>query len=737
MTRLLAVLLFVLASPALAQPVRVSSGEHDGFTRLVFDFGHPVDWQVGRSADGYLMHLSGPKPAYDLTEAFDLIGTSRLAAIWASEATGDLQVGLACACHAIPFEFRPGIVVIDLKDGAPPKGSAFEMRVETPLATSGDVIAHPAPAGAGANRDPGFDWKDALYGSLARREAVQAVRPRQPGPDRALPLPDPTLQPLRDSILYQFSRGAAQGVVDMVEMPKAGPLIGPDIPSVQMRIGEAPTRVGQADTSVRADLGAEGARCVDDAVLEIASWGQEAIPFAGQIADTRRNLSVELDKADPEAVARAIRLQLYLGFGAEARQMLKAFGLESHDANILKSLSFIIDGDPDPGQVFVGLAACKGPAALWALLDSPLLARGDPLDEGAIRLAFSGLPLHLRRYLAPRLAERFLALGKQDAARAVRDAITRAPGDPGHGARLLEAELDLRRGDAAKAETAARSVLSDPGQSQPEALIALTEARITQRLPIAQDVLLALQAHLEDQRGTPLETRLQEAVLLAQAASGNFAAAFEALPAHPNRTREVWDLAASLASDDAFLAVAVLAVDATPPHLPDATISAVARRLTDLGLTAAAQPWLEATNRPDPLLAAEIALGQRDAHAALAQLKGIETEVAQGLRLQALNLLDAHLLRAELLAKTGDQTAATVALARAGAWERLKTAGEGPWQSVSQRLRPPADATTTPDAPSRTGTLAKGHALVDSARETRAAIDTLLATVSLPESVSQ
>ena len=51
MIRLL-LLLLCLAAPASAQAVRVTSGAHEGFTRVVLQYGQTVDWQVGRTADG-------------------------------------------------------------------------------------------------------------------------------------------------------------------------------------------------------------------------------------------------------------------------------------------------------------------------------------------------------------------------------------------------------------------------------------------------------------------------------------------------------------------------------------------------------------------------------------------------------------------------------------------------------------------------------------------------------------
>lgn len=143
MIRWFLALCLLFATPAVSAPVVVKSGEHDGFTRLVMDYGHPIVWQMGRTEDGYELRIADESPGYDLTEAFKLIGKSRLAAIWADPTSGDLRLGIACACHAIPFEFRPGIVVIDLSDGPPPKGSSFELSLD---GSSTDMLAaHPVP----------------------------------------------------------------------------------------------------------------------------------------------------------------------------------------------------------------------------------------------------------------------------------------------------------------------------------------------------------------------------------------------------------------------------------------------------------------------------------------------------------------------------------------------------------------------------------------------------------------
>ena len=409
MIRLWIALWLSLASPGLAQPVRVTSGEHDGFTRLVFDYGRPVDWQVGRSLDGYELRLAEVPPPYDLSNAFDLIGTSRLAAIWSAPDSGQLNIGLACACHAIPFEFRPGIIVIDLKDGAPPTGSSFEVMLDGTLAdpiTPRAVTrprSRPQISDTTAADEPTtlsgvapYDWTKSVHADLRASQGRLPVSPIPPSEAALLP-PDPGLQPLRDQILHQIARGASQGVVDMAlptpEQPEKAPA---PHPSTQIRIGEAQTSVTSADRSQQGDLDAQGHPCTDAKALTFSDWGDETLPAVDQMATLRQGLIGEFDRPDPEALARAIQFQLFLGFGAEARQLISVLDEAPPEAEIWRALSFLVDGETDPAGRFEGQAACAGPAALWAVLGDPALSPGDPIDTEAVRLAFSDLPLHLR-----------------------------------------------------------------------------------------------------------------------------------------------------------------------------------------------------------------------------------------------------------------------------------------------------------------------------------------------------
>ena len=122
-----------------AAPIVVTSGEHDGFTRLVFSSATPLNWQLGATEDGYTLRVAGDGLTFDLADAFRIIGESRLAVLDPFRETpteAELRIVLNCACHARPFNFRPGVLVVDLRDGPPPPESSHEQPLTAPTSVA-------------------------------------------------------------------------------------------------------------------------------------------------------------------------------------------------------------------------------------------------------------------------------------------------------------------------------------------------------------------------------------------------------------------------------------------------------------------------------------------------------------------------------------------------------------------------------------------------------------------------
>lgn len=744
MIRWLLVLL-VMAVPlmAAAAPVVVKSGEHDGFTRLVLEYEGPVNWQVGRTSDGYELRLEGEAPAYDLSVVFDIIGKSRLAAIWVDPASKDLRIGIACNCHAIPFEFRPGIVVIDLRDGGPPKGSSFELALDGSDIDIRPVRPAPRPkARPTLPKSGGYDW---IRLAVPPRGAAPAAE--KPMPAKADPAPveldviDPDFQPLRDSLLRQLSRGAAQGVVEMAlpRLPEAQRQ-GPPFPSVRIGDGELPGVSAGAGLPEHQNIASEGRECVPAEALDIASWGDER-PVFEQMAEAMGGLSGEFDKPDTAALTRAVHFNLHLGFGAEVRQLMLAFPVDAPDGAVWKSLAYLLDGEPDPDPYFAGLASCEGPSALWALLSDPVPTKGTPIAARAVLLAFSALPIHLRRHLGSDVADRFLAMDDINSARAIRDAVLRAPGGEARDAELLQARMDMATGDHGAAAMRAEEALKEPGPRSGEALIAFTEAQVAQTLPIEAEIAMALAAMLPEHAGSPEEPQYRRATTLAAAASGDFGTALAQSGADGATVTDLWRLLARLGSDDDILAHAILPPGEAVPAVEGSTMAQLAERLIGLGFPADALRWLTPAENFDPLLRAKAHLAVPDPGAAIAVLDGTTDPAALMLRARAHQMLGDEEQAAQVFAAAGDEASGWRAEGRAQNWKALASDGPAPWKDAAASVldaqaNPPTAAEGAAAEGVASGSLARSRQLVENSAATRAALDALLATLPAPPPIA-
>lgn len=581
-------LLLLIPRPVLGQVASILTGEHDGFTRLVITLPAPGDWRLGRSEAGYVLDVAGGQPRFDLARVFDRITRSRLSAIWADPADGRLHLGLACACHAIPFEYRPGTLVIDLRDGPPPAGSAFEQGLDgtemRPLA----AVSPPRPRPRSGPEPQPFNWLD-----LRNQDSNAA-------PDAAAPFPDRRLLALEADMLMDFSRAAAEGLIDPVtRLPSAAPQQGrPVAPHGNLRLGG--TLDARTGLAVAPQLASDGSTCPAPESLAIADWG-DTRPVSLQFAEALANLTGEFDQPDPEQVQRAARFLLHIGFGAESRALLSAFPVDLPDLPLLRAMGRIVDGGADPDGAFRGLAACDGPAALWAALADPALPPAQ-IDRAALLRAFSALPPPLRRHLGPPLAERFLDAGDTATATALQDSVLRLPGAPDPRSQVMAARLSGAMGLDSQASDHLDEALADTGPVQPQALMALVDLHLAEDRPLDPGIADSLSAFLPQLEGTPDHAGLLRAHVLALGLADRFDEAFLALPTAPDVAPDLWRLLAN-GPDSAVL---LHAIGAEAVQIPQETRDAIATRLRQLGFPDQAGLWSPLFSLPpgQPTLAA-------------------------------------------------------------------------------------------------------------------------------------
>ena len=715
------ILLLILPAALRAEPARVISGEHGDFTRLVVELPTTDDWRLGRTATGYEFVTTGKtQPAYDLTGVWDRIARARLQALWADPQSGALTLTLACACHAFPYEFRPGMIVIDLRDGPAPPGSAFELALDgspVPLADRAAVQADAQPASLGVT---GYDWLSAESTTMPDRAAAL--------PDLALPTGGISLGPIRDELLEQISRGAAEGVVDMTLPGKPPTVAGADqadLPWSRIRIGELPGvnagTASQPDDPVQPD----GSACLPDADLAIGNWGTDE-PGSVQLAKARAGLLGEFDAPDPEAVKQTIRAHLFLGFGAEAMQYAALLDPDPADAEIRLYLDLgrIIDGLESPSSGFSRMLGCDGAAAMWAALLHARLPTGPEVNSAAIARSFAALPPHLRQHFGPELAQKLLDRGDAEPARMIRAATARTPWVPPEEIDLLEAKAGLRQGNLDAAEAHAAAAIAG-GADEIEAVLTLIEAGFRKGAPLTPDLADTARSFLNESRGTVQEAGVRRALVLALALSGQAHEAVEAVVDAPLAVSDLWQVLNLRATDDAFLELAVVAEGALPPQTTPEVAMAVASRLVSLGFAEAALVWLGVTDASATaerrLIAARAEQARGDSRKAVDLLQGLDSEAVAALRAEAMAQLGRFDPAMSAYQAAGNDAAAQRLMTWQKDWARLKEDGPEAWKAAAGFV--------VSDLPAEPGMLAQGSALLQDSQAARQAIADLLATV--------
>ena len=654
-------LIFVIITPAYAEPayaetVRVSSGEHETFTRLVLALPSPDPWQLGRTPNGYELSVLSDDVRYDVSRVFDLIPKDRLAGIFMDPATGRLQLNVVCACHALPFSLDDQTIVIDLRDGPPPVTSSFEQGLDgmamEPLAGSNEPAVRPRFRELMTASVPGFDWLTAA----------------PPAPLTVTPFPMPEASPqaenIRETLVAQLADGATRAVIELA-LPQTqhtntlAPYLAQDVPiRVTTEVG---LRVGARETTTQ--MQPDGQACLPDDMLDLATWG-DADTAAAQYSGVYNHIVGEFDRPDKGAVIAATKRNIYLGFGAEARNVLTAFSDAADDTAYLQAIATLIDDDShQPPGVFTGMASCDTAAALWAFLGGETAG----LNTAALRRAFSALPAHLRTYLGPRLVDMLLKEDQTEVAVDIREAMGRGVFADTRPMDLVTSEVMLARGQAERAVEHLQSVTEDPGQLQAKAITKLVEAQVAADQPVAPATADVIFAMIAEHDGHPLQKDLIATYGLALAGSGQFQQAIDFSEQGHAISLAFWSLLADHGTDDELLRFAI-----NPPETPlsGQVSETIAKRLKSLGFPQQAAAWQD----------------ERALQGAM-ETPPLTLEVQTAATTGSLSENDAALLMTET--------------ERSARWDRdwplVATSESGAWGQLAQALaqKPAADGETT------------------------------------------
>lgn len=755
----------VIATPVDAQDIRILSGEHDTFSRLVLSIGPDVDWSVTRVERGYSVEVERDGAGFDLAQAFDRIPRTRVETL-EDQGNGRLFIRSTCDCHVRPTAVGTGLLAIDIVDGpAPQDALAFNQQAPATVpvadpsgATSPKVGSYTPPPVRLPLNLPGLRLPDP---PLPRPEDVPAAR-TAPLEETTTSIRDadetpvPTeadantpLQRARETeaaLLEQIARAAAQGLLD-ADVPEPVQLSDRPAPSsVDEEIEPIePVRdsghvaiITSVDDASRSGAVAHtdgGQSCLPDRYFSISDWG---IPVenGADIGHFRSGIVGEFDEADGAGVTALVRHYIYITFGAEARAIIARFQTDIERPDVLEMMAEVMDHGFARGAVtFVEQMACDGPVALWAVAAQPELYRYQTINVVAVKSAFNALPPHLRRHLGPDIAAKFLTIDDKDTADALQAATTRVFREPNAALGLLDARRDLADGAPEAARQKLDDVVTQADDLLPDALIERVEAALAHGEPVPEDVISLVKSVGFEHRGTETGAALARAEIRALASAAHYADAFDRLDgARSDGTangkvavdlsREVFALLVNDPSDEAFLSRTIPRLDEATT-LPSQLKRDIAVRLLDLGFPAQAREVIGgAGGLPDPedrLIYAKIALAQYKPQVAVGYLAGLDGEEFIRLRAAAMSMARDHAGAMESYAQIKDEDARTREAWRGGFWDDLASRDGNAFSEAGelmQELDAPPDLPQTP--------LAMNEALIETSQSTRGTIEALL-----------
>jgi hypothetical protein len=737
-------LAMLLATPLAAETVRVRSGEHEGFSRLVLEFSERPTWRLEERSGAAELVFSPEGWTFDLADVFSRIPRKRVRDLTASE--NGLLIHLACdPCRIDVFNVRSGAIAIDVRD-APPVALS---KVVTTAADSAPDVAAPTVLDVA----PELPRTVTSWPILLQDSSGGVVFPFDRLPSTPHPLSyapsrpqaatdgtDPPVEPpatadIAGRIADEVARAASHGFL-RATTPEQKTSTEHAVEAGETSAGRNLRLRQPGDiASPEEDAELHQTDCPAEDVFDIGAWvPRDDTPPADALASAKSALAGELDAIDEARAIDLARLYLSFGFGAEASTVVTTLAPRHPDAQILMAIADIVDGAADGiPDGLDGAKDCPGRARLWvALAGSP------PSSSKDVLIALSEVPLGLRRHLAPRLMAVFTQAGDTATAESVRAMVTRAPGPHGSDFELAEARMAATAGSSS-AFLKLEGIAAVPSPVSDEALAILLELSAAQDRKVDLRLRELGEARADDLRTSPLGARIEAALIRVMLAADDFPAASARLVARKRSPLDgriqddlVIEFFAALAErgpPDAVLIHATTLLDALPAIAAARQVRiALARRLLDLQLPRLARDALgdAESDAPHQLLARQhLVSGSPDRALALLEGTDADDEESTRLRAEALLAVGAPREAMEVFRALNDEGGKETATWRTGDWNLVASTGSGP-RADAARLLADTDSISrnTPDSPY--------DAVLAEASDARQRLETLLETISSP-----
>lgn len=553
MFRLLLTIFLLGIMPAKAA-VKITSGEHATFSRLVFPASDDVTYKVISGKRQITVRLEGISQQFDLSEIFDRIPKTRLVSVEQSQSADNatLTLSLGCNCLGLAYRLNQYLVI----DVIGENDTRFAVLDTTQQEVRQDIST--ADQGSFSREPPTRRKRSELAKNKPKSPVTRTVQTPDLDPRAGQFVPadnDTQLSDLagsdeaekaRKSLLQQLKAAAQDGLIELQadvtiedseiameeqkddlasqEEIEAAIANADALGSIRIRpVDEVPDIKEDVEQAMM-----EKRKCISGSRLDPENWADER-DFNAQLATLRETLLGEFDQPGPRALENLIKFYLHFGFGVEANQLLKTYPTAFPERQMLEQISLIVNGESSNDQDFFGTPNCDGRAGLWRALNGSNDAILGEDAEKTILSAYGELPILMRDQLAKRFIGGLIDNDRIELAEKLLDINERSPNIKESEIKLLKAKLMIKDDRKEDAEDILKSLVAQNAPNYQEALIALGQRFIERggNLPagFAQDLE---NASLEN-RDTTLGRELFKTMILANLSGGDRLGAFAAL----------------------------------------------------------------------------------------------------------------------------------------------------------------------------------------------------------------
>lgn len=661
-------LLLSLSTSVSAGEIRVRSGQHEGFVRLVLTTAPNQKWKMRTNKSSVNLILENHQDGFDVSDVFTRVDRRFISRVFADETS--LKIGLSCDCIANAFQEGENLLVLDIslvsEEEKELANNTLITKNETPVFNFGvflnkkhqleELFKYPSTLPLKSS-----DWNvrteihgkwagspmdhlmDGQFNSVseARTELMQEIAGAT---TRGLLSPsvfDLPKQP--DKInLYKSMKESGSSLFDYMS---PNPSNNKDL---KLKISSAMDIESNNLNSVRLTDAPEN-DCLDASYVAINDWGGKE-GFAFNHAILHRQLFGEFDDLNYKALEDIAKLYLHFGFGAEAQLVLQLGELDSKKSFILAALAELIDSGQLEDQNALGdLAGCDNDFALWGILSITDINSSDLLNVDASLLALSGLPMHLRVIVAPQLSHQLLKYGDEEAAATALRILERGPNPLSSFGNLAKANVEILQGDLIGAQGRLADIAFSNSQASAGALVQLINSQVSDGSDMRDDAISLIEAYAAEFDSEPIGTDLKRSHILSLAKSGYFIEAFTEMHDLIASTmdkdfRKLWSELFNMLSingSDAEFLYHTFTVGLEFDNLfDDSTALGIANRLSSLGFYEQAELIINTLDESiftseNFELKAGISLGLGLPEVALEDIFGVSSKVATELRAKA------------------------------------------------------------------------------------------------------